>query len=396
MTMQPPSKRSSSVSDRTVRMAIIGGGLMGREVASAAARWMHVTDVPAELRITHVCDLNEDVLTWYKQLSPPPTLSTDYRDVLRDDTVDAVYCAVPHHLHERVYTDVLRSGKHLLAEKPFGIDLAACKRLLSEVSQHSSQLVRVSSELPFYPGGQHVWRWIAERRYGRVLEVRASFLHSSDLDPFKPISWKRQARFNGVYGCMGDLGLHALHIPLRAGWEPVSVRAVLSNVVAERPGPDGALVPCDTWDNALLLCVALDDGNPFPLVVDTKRMAPGETNTWSIEVYGTRGSVAYTTKLPKTIRWMDYEPGADQTWCHLDLGSRSAYPTITGPIFEVGFSDCVQQMLVAFIDELVNGRSGMLQPFYCATPEEALASHRVFTAALDSAEEDSATPTVEG
>jgi predicted dehydrogenase len=214
-----------------------------------------------------------------------------------------------------------------------------------------------------------------------VLEVRSLFLHSSDLDPRKPINWKRQARFNGAYGCMGDLGMHALHLPLRAGWRPVNVRAILSDVVTERPGPDGAPVPCDTWDNALLLCETADG---FPLRIETKRIAPGETNTWTIEIDGTEGSIAYTTKQPKTLRWMDYAPGAPQAWNVLDLGSQSAYGHATGAIFELGFADAVLQMWAAFCDELAHGRNGMRQSFHCATPEEAAQTHRLFTAALES------------
>jgi predicted dehydrogenase len=216
-----------------------------------------------------------------------------------------------------------------------------------------------------------------------VLEVRSQFLHSSDLDPRRPIGWKRQARFNGAYGCMGDLGMHALHLPLRAGWAPANVRAILSDVVTERPGPDGEPVPCDTWDNAVLLCETTDG---FPLRVETKRIAPGETNTWTIEIDGTEGSIAYTTKLPKTLRRMDYVPGGAQAWSVVDLGSLSAYPHATGAIFEFGFADAILQMWAAFCDELAHGRDGMRQPFHCATPEEAAATHRLFTAALESHE----------
>jgi predicted dehydrogenase len=370
----------------TVGLGIIGGGLMGREMASAVARWVHLADPGTRPRIAHVCDIDERVLAWYERLDPAPQLSTDHRALLADDAVEAVYCAVPHHLHEQVYVDILRAGRHLLAEKPFGIDLPAGGAIAAEAAARPDQLVRVSSELPFYPGGQEVWRWIAERRFGRVIEVRAAFLHSSDLDPRKPINWKRQARFNGAYGCMGDLGMHALHIPLRAGWRPRTVHAVLSDIVPERPGPDGTMVACDTWDNAVLSCVAHDAGEPFPLQLEMKRIAPGETNTWSIEVDGTEGSIAYTTKLPKTLRRMDYRAGGPQAWSVLDLGSQSAYASVTGAIFESGFSDSVQQMLAAFLDELANGRDGMRQPFHCATPDEALAAHRIYTAALESHE----------
>jgi predicted dehydrogenase len=370
-------------SDRVVRVGLIGGGLMGRELASAAARWMHLADLGVRPELAVVCDTNPDVLAWYERLDPAPRLVSDYRDVLADETVEAVYCALPHHLHEQVCVAALRAGKHLLGEKPFGIDLAANEAILRAIPEGA--LVRCSSELPFYPGGQEVFRWIAERRYGRVLEVRSQFLHSSDLDPGKPINWKRIAASNGEYGCMGDLGMHALHLPLRAGWVPRNVRAILSDVVTERPGPDGEPVRCDTWDNAVLLC----ETDEFPLRIETKRIAPGETNTWTIEVDGTAGSIAYTTKLPKTLRAMSFEPGGPQEWRVRDLGSQSAYPTITGAIFEFGFSDAILQMWAAFLDELAHGRDGMRQPFHCATPDEAATTHRLFTAALESQRERS-------
>ena len=370
--------------ERVVRFGLVGGGLMGREFASAAARWTHLDPIGVRPELAVVCDTNPDVLAWYERLRPVPRLVSDWEELLGDDSVEAVYCAVPHDLHAELYVGVLEAGKHLLGEKPFGIDLDANESINRAVAARPDLLVRCSSELPFYPGGQEVARFARERRYGRVLEVRSLFLHSSDLDPRKPINWKRRAAVNGEYGCMGDLGMHALHLPLRAGWQPRNVRAVLSNVFSERPDGAGDIVACDTWDNAVLLCEVGDAADAFPLRIETKRIAPGETNTWTIEIDGTEGSIAYTSKLPKTLRWMDYEPGAPQAWQVLDLGSVSAYATITGAIFEFGFSDAILQMWAAFLDELVHGRESMRQPFHCATPAEAAATHALFTAALES------------
>ena len=372
------------MADRVIRFGIVGGGLMGREFASAAARWVHLADIGVRPEIAVVCDLNPDVLAWYERLNPRPRLVTDYARLLEDESVEAVYCAVPHHLHEELYIAVLQSGKHLLGEKPFGIDLSANEAIMAEVAAHPELLVRCSSEFPFFPGGLAAFRFIRERRYHRVLEVRSQFLHSSDLDPDKPINWKRRAEFNGEYGCMGDLGVHALHLPLRAGGMPENVRAILSDVVTERPDGTGGWAACNTWDNAVLLCEARDGDVSFPLRIETKRMAPGETNTWVIEIDGTEGSIAFSTKLQKTLRFMEYAAGEAQTWQTLDLGSESAYPTITGAIFEFGFSDAILQMWAAFLDELAHGREGMRQPFYCATPDEVAWTHRLFTAALRS------------
>jgi predicted dehydrogenase len=370
------------VPERVVGLGLIGGGLMGRELASAAARWVHLADLGVRPRLVHVCDLDPATLAWYERLADRPRLSRDHRAVLDDPEVEAVYIAVPHNLHAELYVAALEAGKHLFGEKPFGIDLEANERIMQAVAARPELLVRCSSEFPFFPGGQEVWRWIADGRFGRPIEVRSLFLHSSDLDPDKPINWKRRAETNGAYGCLGDLGMHALHMPLRAGWPPLDVGAVLGDIVKERPDGRGGRVPADTPDNAVLLCRAEHAGDELTLRIETKRIAPGHTNTWTIEVDGTAGSIAYTTKRPKTLRTMRYSPGERQSWEETDLGSQSAYPSITGPIFEFGFSDAIQQMWAAFLDELAHGHEGMRQPFHCVTPAEVAFTHDLFTAAL--------------
>jgi predicted dehydrogenase len=88
------------VASRIVRFGLIGGGLMGREFASAAARWIHLDDLGVSPELAVVCDANPDVLSWYERLNPRPRLTGDYREVLEDEAVEAVYCAVPHHLHQ--------------------------------------------------------------------------------------------------------------------------------------------------------------------------------------------------------------------------------------------------------------------------------------------------------
>src|SRR6516165_6382043 len=64
--------------------------------------------------------------------------------------------------------------------------------------------------------------------------------------------------------------------------------------------------------------------------------------------------MTYSTKYPKTLNTMEYTDGGTQSWQQMDLGYDSAYPTITGRIFEFGFTDSILQMWAAFCDELVN------------------------------------------
>lgn len=369
---------------RIIKFGIIGCGLMGREFASAVARWCHLLDQDVMPRIVGIADTNPAMLTWFQDaFDTLEVVTQDYHDLLTSPNIDAIYCAIPHNLHEQVYIDCIEAGKHLFGEKPFGIDLDANAHIMTVVRSHPQVLVRCSSELTFFPGAQKIIQFLHEEQFGTILEVQAGFLHSSDLDPQKPINWKRRIATNGEYGCMGDLGMHVLHIPLRAGWFPRNVRALLSKIVTERPDSHGRMVPCETWDNAALFCEVQQGSQRFPMTLETKRIAPGESNTWYIRVLGTRHSAEYSTKYPRTLRMMPYTPGGAQAWQVQDLGSQSAYPTITGSIFEFGFSDSVLQMWAAFCDELAHPNA-MRQPFFCVTPEETEQSHRLFTAALES------------
>jgi predicted dehydrogenase len=367
---------------RIIRFGIIGCGLMGREFASAAARWCHLLDLEAQPQIVAICNRNPAKFDWFQRHFDTIQLATtDYRELLADPRVEAVYCALPHHLHAEVYAAILNAGKHLLGEKPFGMDLAANEQINAAIRAHPELLVRCSSEFPFYPGAQKIAQFLREGRFGQIIEVEAGLWHSSDMNPQKPINWKRMIAFNGEYGCLGDLGMHVVHLPFRFGWFPANVRALLSKIVKERPDGQGGMAPCETWDNATLACEVKTAGQHFPMTLSTKRIAPGEANTWFIRVLGTRFSAEFSTKYPRTLRTLPYTPGGEQAWQSADLGYESVYRTISGAIFEFGFTDAMLQMIAAYCDELARGSSA---PFPCATPEEAALSHRLFTAALES------------
>jgi predicted dehydrogenase len=290
---------------------------------------------------------------------------------------------VPHHLHAEMYGAIIRSGKALFGEKPFGIDQTANTEILATLRAQPQVFARCSSEFPFFPAVQRIFALAESGAFGRIIEVNTGFLHSSDLDPTKPINWKRQVRTNGAYGVMGDLGMHACHVPFRLGWTPRNVRAVLSNIVETRPDGKGGVVPCETWDNATLLCEAEDrSGTRFPWTLKTQRIAPGQKNTWYVEVYGTKASVRFSTKNPKRLELLLYT-GGEQAWQEIDVGYTGAFKTLSGEIFEFGFTDAMQQMTAAFCYELVHGVP--LRPSAgCVTPEETALSHRLFTAALRS------------
>jgi predicted dehydrogenase len=362
------------------RIGIVGGGLMGRELAAAIGRWAALEDHPVTPRLEAICDTSDDARAWFDRVGTLRVSTDDYRHLLDDPDLDVLYLAVPHHLHEQLYLDTIAAGKDFLGEKPFGIDLAAGRRIV-EAIEASDVFVRCSSEVPYFPGALFAYDTIRSGALGELIEAENAFLHSSDLDRAKPINWKRQAEFCGSAGVMNDLGMHVLHLPLRLGWRPQRLYAVLQDIVHERPGPDGEPVACDTWDNAT---IHADAG--FPLTLATKRIAPREMNTWRLRALGMDGGIEFSTASPKVVKRFAVRDGR-QLWEHIEIGSQSAFASTAGGIWEFGFSDAILQMWAAFLAE----REGALgDRLGCVTPQEALTAHEIFHAAQESGASGSA------
>jgi predicted dehydrogenase len=366
-----------------VRIGVVGAGLMGRELAGVCGRWSALVDHPALPEVVAVADPNPAAREWFRRVSSVETFADSWQPLLDDESIDVLYLAVPHHLHEELYIAAARAGKDFLAEKPFGIDSAAAERIASAIDG-ADAFVRVSSEFPFYPGAQRAYAYATSGALGDILDVRSQFAHSSDLDRSKPINWKRRVETCGAIGVMGDLGLHVAHLPLRLGYRPETVYALLDNIVAHRPGHDGTPVTCDTWDNALLACrvpTTQDDAaRRFSMLWETRRIAPGQMNTWSFEALGMEGGVRFSTRTPATLQRFVMRDG-EQVWEEIQPGNASAWPTITGGIFEFGFTDALLQMWASYLAERVGALGDR---FGTATVDEALEAHRVFDAAVRS------------
>jgi predicted dehydrogenase len=372
---------------KTLRFGIIGCGMMGREFASAAARWFHLPQMNLRPEIVAICrrNLSPENINWFKDNIPTiKQVTSDYRELLDNSDVEAVYISVPHNLHQEFYCAALEAGKHLMGEKPFGIDKKANDAIIAGIGRHADRFVRCSSQFMFFPAVQRIGRMIEADAFGRIIEVNAGFLHCSDLDPAKEINWKRMVEFNGQYGCMGDLGPHVCSVPFRAGWIPLNVRAVLSNIMQKRPDGKGRMVPCETWDNATLLCEAGDSrsGDIFPFTLRTQRISPGQKNNWYLEVLGTKACAKFSTNDTNALEILEYN-GGEQRWQKINMGQDVPFKSITHSIFQFGVSDAILQMWAGFLYEFDKGKP--LTMFSgCVTPEETTLWHRLFTAALKS------------
>jgi len=178
------------------------------------------------------------------------------------------------------------------------------------------------------------------------------------LDPDKPINWKRQVDATANTAASVTWALHVAALPFRAGWFPKNVGRFSPTLSRHVPTTRATGCRAASWDNATLLCEVIDpaSGEPFPMMIKTQRIARARRTRGNLEVYGTRASARYSTRDPKPLEFLDYT-GGEQIWARSKPATRRHFKTITGGIFEFGFTDAILQMLGRIPHELVHGKT---------------------------------------
>src|SRR6266403_342225 len=74
----------------------------------------------------------------------------DWRDLVRDAEIDAVYVATPVHLHAEQTVAAAEAGKHVLCEKPMAMNVRECDQMIDACQSHNVKL-GVAYYRHFYP-----------------------------------------------------------------------------------------------------------------------------------------------------------------------------------------------------------------------------------------------------
>lgn len=182
-----------------LRFGLVGLGQHGR---GAVAPAFHHPEV--RVALDAVCDTRQEALDAFDRTVALRT--TDYRKMLRDGGVDAVYVAAGMDRHCGIVMDCLDAGKHVLVEKPMAATTEECLRMI-EKARAKDLLLAVNFESRYGEQNGILRRWIAEARFGRI-----EALHFSNLwDGHKregPIR-ERRARLMALAGAL-DCGIHKL------------------------------------------------------------------------------------------------------------------------------------------------------------------------------------------
>jgi predicted dehydrogenase len=137
---------------------------------------------------------------------------TDWRDLLRDDEIDAVYIATPVNLHAEQAVAAAEAGKHVLCEKPMALDVAECERILAAARQNGVRL-GVAYYRHHYPVIARLRSLLASGQIGRPVVALVQAFELFNPPPDNPRAWLLRKKDAGG-GPMFDFGCHRIEILL--------------------------------------------------------------------------------------------------------------------------------------------------------------------------------------
>jgi predicted dehydrogenase len=108
---------------RLLRVGVIGAGPIAQFAHLEACRRARNTELYA------ICDVAQDLLERMAELHQPRVTYTEYERMLADPNVEAVIIGTADAFHVPLALDAVAAGKHVLVEKPLGLDVDQCERL---------------------------------------------------------------------------------------------------------------------------------------------------------------------------------------------------------------------------------------------------------------------------
>ncbi len=108
-----------------------------------------------------------------------------YDQVLNAPDIDLVYIALPNHLHEEWTIRALQAGKHVICEKPLGLDLASVQRMVA-VARSEGRLLYENITYLHHPQHRMVREMVATGAIGTIRQLRANFCFTqTKMDDFR-------------------------------------------------------------------------------------------------------------------------------------------------------------------------------------------------------------------
>jgi predicted dehydrogenase len=180
-----------------IKWGVLSTAKIGREKVIPAMQAGTLTEVSAIA--SRDAELGRTVA---EKLGIPKSYGS-YEELLADPEIDAVYNPLPNHLHLPLTIRALEAGKHVLCEKPIGLD-ADEARQIDETAKRTGRLVAEAFMVRHHPQWQRAREIAGSGRLGEVRAIQTIFAyHLTD-----PMNIRNRADIGG--GGLYDIGCYAV------------------------------------------------------------------------------------------------------------------------------------------------------------------------------------------
>jgi len=163
----------------------------------------------------------------------------DWKQLLDDDEIQAVYIATPVYLHAEMTIAAAKAGKHVLCEKPMGINARECDDMIDACKENGVKL-GIAYYRHFYPVVNRIREIIISGEIGIVANAQINNFEPFNRRPGEPRYWLLQKNKAGG-GPMMDMGCHRIEVFTNILGPVKEAKGFLTNILYEREVEDTAI-----------------------------------------------------------------------------------------------------------------------------------------------------------
>ncbi len=262
-----------------------------------------------------------------------------------DVRMQFVAIVTPNNTHFPVAAAALKSGFHVLSDKPATLNLAEALTL-REILNETGLLYGLTHTYNGYPMVKEARARIARGELGSIRKIVVEYPQGwladrqEDTDN-KQASWRLDPSQAGVSSCMGDIGVHAANLAEYVSGHHIS--EICADLTAFVPGRE-----LDD-DGSVLLRFA----NGAKGVLHASQICIGEENAIRIYVYGDKGGLSWQQQEPNTLwlKWPDRPTEMLRTGGAY-LGTEAAANTRTPMGHPEGYLEAFANLYLAFAGQI--------------------------------------------
>lgn len=157
--------------DRLLKVGILGCGPIAQFAHLEACQKAKNIDLYA------ICDVAEDLVLRLAAFYQPKKTYLNYEKMLEDADLEAVIIATADAFHIEATLMAIEAGKHVLVEKPLGMDIDSCEALM-KLQENSKVKVQVAHMKRFDPGIAYAQKFVQEE-IGELIALKAWYCDSS-------------------------------------------------------------------------------------------------------------------------------------------------------------------------------------------------------------------------